>query len=89
MDSLFSELSQLGLGCHIGTAYESFFLYADDIALLAPTLFGLRNMISVCERYALDYHITFNPNKSKLICYNIDPTMVPPIYLNKQSISIF
>ena len=45
-------------------------------------------MISVYEKYALEYHITFNPNKSKLISYNIDHSTIPPIYLNGQPISI-
>ena len=88
VDNLFSELSQLGLGCHVGPAYAGAFGYADDIALLSPTIYGLRKMISICEKYAVDFHITFNPIKSKLICYNIDSSSVPPIYLNKESISI-
>ena len=45
-------------------------------------------MISVCESYAEQYHITFNPTKSKLICNNIDPSTLGPICLNKQPISI-
>ena len=45
-------------------------------------------MISVCESYAERYHITFNPTKSKIICYNIDPSTLGPICLNKQPISI-
>ena len=29
------------------------------------------------------YSITFNPNKSKLLCYNVDETVdIFPIYLN-------
>ena len=45
-------------------------------------------MISVCESYAERYHITFNPTKSKLICYNIDPSTLGPICMNKQPINI-
>ena len=45
-------------------------------------------MISICEKYAVDFHITFNPIQSKPICDNIDSSSVPPIYLNKESISI-
>ena len=45
-------------------------------------------LISLCESYAERYHITFNPIKSKLICYNIDPCTLCPICLNKQPISI-
>ena len=86
MDNLFSELSQLGLGCHVGPAYAGAFGYADDVALLSPTIYGLRKMISICEKYAVDFHITFNPIKSKLICYNIDSSSVPSIYLQLEDL---
>ena len=33
---------------------------------------SLRKMISICEQYAKTHSITFNPNKSKLLCYNAD-----------------
>ena len=40
-------------------------------------------MISICEEYARSCSITFNPNKSKLLCYNADLTgVVPQWYLN-------
>ena len=45
-------------------------------------------MLSVFESYAERYHITFNPTKSKLICYNIDPSTLGLICLNKQHVSI-
>ena len=45
-------------------------------------------MISVCESYAERHHIIFNPTKSVLLCYNVDPSLFGPIYLNNQSISI-
>ena len=68
IDNLFSKLKQLGLGCHVGLTYAGAFGYADDISLVSPSIYGLKKMISICESYARDYHITFNPAKSKLIC---------------------
>ena len=88
IDNLFKELKQLGLGCHVGPTFAGAFGYADDGALIAPSLYALKKMISLCESYAERYHITFNPIKSKLICYNIDPCTLGPICLNKQPISI-
>ena len=91
IDNLFKELKQLGLECHVGLTFAGAFGYVDDVALIAPSLYALKNMISVCESYAEPYHITFNPTKSKLICYNIvyiDLSTLGPICLNKQSISI-
>ena len=44
-------------------------------------------MISICEQYAKTHSITFNPNKSKLLCYNVDEAVdIPPIYLNGEVI---
>ena len=46
-------------------------------------------MILLCESYAKSQSITFNPNKSKLLCYNVDETdVLPPIYLNGEMIPV-
>ena len=54
-------LKQLGLGCHVGLTYAGAFGYGDDIALVAPSLYCLKKMISVCETFANKYSISFNP----------------------------
>ena len=44
-------------------------------------------MISICEHYAKTHSITFKPNKSKLLCYNVDEAVdIPPPYLNGEVI---
>ena len=40
---------------------------ADDIVLIAPTPTALRKLLSICERYARDYCISFNPLKTKCL----------------------
>ena len=43
----------------------------------------------LCESYAKSLSITFNINKSKLLCYNVDETdVLPPIYLNGEMIPV-
>ena len=49
IDSLFIELKQLGLGCHVGPTFAGAFGYADDVALIATSIYALKKMISVCE----------------------------------------
>ena len=39
IDVLFSKLE---LGCHVGLTYAGVFGYADDIALILPTIYGLK-----------------------------------------------
>ena len=41
IDGLLDRLKQSGVGCHIGRTYADAFGYADDIALLDPSLSGL------------------------------------------------
>ena len=88
VDNLFIELKQLGLGCHVGPTFASAFGDADDVALIAPSVYALKKMISLCESYAKRHHIIFNLTQSKLLSYNVDPSSFGPIYLNNQSISI-
>ena len=88
IDNLFSKLKQLGLGCHVGLTYAGAFGYADDIALVSPSIYGFKKMISICESYAQDYHVTFNPAKSKLICFNASSSEISPIYLNGTSVTV-
>ena len=45
-------------------------------------------MISICESYAQNYHITFNPAKSKLICFSTSSSEISPIYLNDKPVTV-
>ena len=42
IDNLFKKLKQLGLGCHVGPTFAGAFGYADDVALVAPSLYPLK-----------------------------------------------
>ncbi len=84
LDGLLKRLKESGVGCHIGFTYAGAFGYADDIALVSPSLIGLRKMISICETYATEYSIMFNPNKSKLLCFNPCIDVIPSVmFCNK------
>jgi len=41
--------------------------YADDIVLLAPTPSAMRILLQICDSYAAEYDINFNPNKCKFL----------------------
>ena len=71
IDGLLCQLQQSNVGCHLGSIYAGAFGYADDIVLLAPTLSALKYMVTICESYAEQYKILFNPQKSKLMCFNV------------------
>ena len=72
IDKLLARLREPGVRCHIDGVFACAFGYADDIVLLAPPLDALmRHMISICEDYTQEFHILFNPSKSKLMYYNV------------------
>ena len=67
---MLQKLNDSGLGCHVGRTFAGAFGYSDDHALISPSLSGLRQMIQICELYAIEYSIVIIPVKSKLMCFN-------------------
>ena len=57
IDSLLQKLKDSGLGCHVGRNFAGAFAYADDLARVSPSLSGLRQMLQICEQYAMEYSI--------------------------------
>ena len=67
LDDLLLRLAASGVGCFIGLNYVGALAYADDIVLLAPNPSALRKLLSICDSYAAEFDIQFNPDKSKFI----------------------
>ena len=88
MDQLLQRLKQLGLGCHVSVRYAGAFGYADDIALVAPFIYCLKEMVNVCEQFTHEYHICFNPSKSKLMSFNLSRPLGTLIFLNSQKVEV-
>ena len=74
--------------CRITEHKSRAFGYADDVALVAPSLYSLRCMIATCEEFANEYQIDFNPTKSKLICFNANIDHTPQIILNGRPVFV-
>ena len=68
-DGLLVLLRDLGVGCHLAGTYVGAAMFADDLALLAPTRSAMVAMLAVCEKYATDHNIVYstdpNPKLSK------------------------
>ena len=45
-------------------------------------------MISICETFANKYSISFNPSKSKLLCFNVDSSNVAPVFINGKRVEV-
>ena len=65
IDDLVHLLRHVGVGCYLKNVFLSALVYADDMALLAPSLKGLQTLLKVCEAYCMDWDIRLNTSKSK------------------------
>ena len=63
-DDVLCKLQNAGVGCHIGQFFTGALVYADDLVLIAPTAAAMRHMLATCERFAEEFHVTFNPEKT-------------------------
>lgn len=67
LDGLLRTLCSSKIGCFVGTMFTGILASADDITILAPTPQAMRCMLSICEKYAAEFGVMFNANKSKCI----------------------
>lgn len=70
MDELLKRLRSSGVGCHLGNVFVGALAYADDLTLLAPSTTAANTLISICEDFAREYHVKYNPTKSQMLIYN-------------------
>ena len=69
IDDLLHKLNKSRQGCHVGHLSANAFGYADDIIILSPTCEALRALIKICEEYANNHYIKFNPDKCTLLIF--------------------
>ena len=74
IDPLLVQLSNSGHGCHIAGVYAGALSYADDITLLCPSVWGLNEMLKICNKYRLEYNIIFNSKKT--VCIKFGSTNI-------------
>ena len=72
MDELLIRLSKSGVGCYVGTHFYEPLCSADDLSLICPTRRAMNIMMTICETFAHEYGLKFNPAKSKLITFNVN-----------------
>ena len=56
-------------------------MYADDLALLAPTRKSMQTLLDICQNYGLDWCLTYNPAKTNILVFGKIITH-EPLYLN-------
>ena len=53
----------------MGNICANAFAYADDVIISAPSCTSLNNIIAICEAYAKEYKVSFNPEKCTLMIF--------------------
>ena len=82
MDELLYRLRLSGSGfvCHVGNISIPAIGYANEVALLAPTISSLKLLLNVVNSFGNEYCVKINPDKSKLLVfgksYNSDINIV-------------
>ena len=74
LDGLLEQLARSGVGYHCGCLFAGAICYADDIVLLAPCPSALRIMLQICDKYAQNHGLSFNADKTQLICFRTHQT---------------
>ena len=69
VDELVSILESLNVGCYILEIFMASLMYADDMALLAPSTKGLQLLLDQCSKYCREWDICLNEKKSKLLYF--------------------
>ena len=69
IDELSITLNDCKTGCCLNNVLLNHIMYADDMALIAPSVKGLKLLIRLCEQVASRLDITFNSQKK--CCYDI------------------
>ena len=69
IDGLMQMLRDSHRGCYMGPYFAGVLGYADDLVLMSPSITGLEQMLKICELFAEEHKLSFNPAKSQYIVF--------------------
>ena len=84
LDELNVRLYRASAGCHIAEKASNNLSYTDDLAILAPSVGALNELLNICDEFAMESTIKFSAAKSfvQLIKpHGVRITATPNIYL--------
>ena len=86
INDLVSELRRSGVGCHLIRLFLGCVLFADDLALMAPTRAALQKMVNICSSFMARNCLLFNTSKSKVMIFgkSHNETNISPILINEE-----
>ena len=81
-DDLIAKLKALKKGCYFFGNFAAALFYADDVAVLAPSIKGLIALLNACKEYCAEWDIGLNAKKSKLLYFGKRIETIYDVYLN-------
>ena len=82
VDDLIKILEQSKKGCHHYGIFAAALFYADNMAVLEPSVKGLESWLRICGKYCTDRDICLNAKKSRCMYFGKKATMNHVITLN-------
>ena len=68
-ESLISRIVGSSMGCRVGNVSAAILMYADDIALLAPSRGAMQHLLDISCQYGKEFKLSFNAQKSECIVF--------------------
>ena len=86
LHDLMEMLKSSGYGCHLIQLCIACIFFADDVALLSPSRYGLQKLLDICVTYCRKFCLDFNVKKSKVMVIGKVPagTNISPLMLNDE-----
>ena len=86
VDDLIYILKESGIGCHVHCVFAAAIFYADDMAIISPSIRGLQRLLDICGSYCADWDICLNDKKSKNMVFGKKGVISFQVTLNSKPI---
>ena len=84
VDDLILKIKHTKKECYFACIFAAALFYADDMALLSPSLKGMTTLLNLCEEYCQEWDICLNSKKSRLMYFGRRTEILSDIYLNNE-----
>ena len=86
VDDLILKIKDTQKGCYFACIFAAALFYADDMALLSPSIKGLTILLNMCEEYCQEWDICLNSKKSRLMYFGKRTEVLSDISLNNEHV---
>ena len=86
VDDLICILQRAGVGCFYLGVFAAAIFYADDMAVLSPSVKGLQHILNLCHSYCVEWEILLNAGKSKNMMFGKGVAPVHQVNVNNLNI---